>query len=59
MAYALASGFNVEDACMLANSAAAIVIRQVGSATTSIDEIVEFMESNEYDSDQRKLHGVI
>jgi len=44
MAYFLASGLTIFEACELANHAAAIVIRQVGSATTTIDEIIEDME---------------
>jgi rfaE bifunctional protein kinase chain/domain len=44
MAYFIASGFNVEEACELANHAAAIVIRRVGSATTTLDEIVADIE---------------
>ncbi|MCO5948730.1 D-glycero-beta-D-manno-heptose-7-phosphate kinase [Mucilaginibacter flavidus] len=42
--YFLALGFTVEEACDLANHAAAIVIRHVGSATTTIDEIIKDME---------------
>ena len=41
MAYFIASGLSIEEACELANHAAAIVIRRVGSATTTIDEIVD------------------
>jgi rfaE bifunctional protein kinase chain/domain len=44
IAYFIASGFSVEEACELANYAAAIVIRHIGSATTTIEEIVENME---------------
>jgi rfaE bifunctional protein kinase chain/domain len=40
MAYFIASGLSIEEACELANHAAAIVIRRVGSATTTIDEII-------------------
>jgi len=43
IAYFIALGFAVEDACDLANHAAAIVIRHIGSATTTIDEIVKDM----------------
>ena len=46
MAYFIAAGLSVEEACELANHAAAIVIRQVGSATTTIDEIVKDMEKS-------------
>lgn len=47
MAYFIASGLNIEDACELANHAAAIVIRRVGSATTTIDEIINDIEKDE------------
>ncbi len=50
IAYALASGFNVKDACILANNAAAVVIQQIGSATTTINEITNYMEKYEYDN---------
>lgn len=43
MAYFIAAGFAVDEACEVANHAAAIVIRQVGSATTTVDEIIEDM----------------
>ncbi len=46
LAYFIALGFTVEEACELANHAAAIVIRRVGSATTSVKEIMEDMENN-------------
>lgn len=41
IAYCLASGLNVEDSCNLANHAAAIVIRRVGSASTTLEEIMD------------------
>ncbi|SDT21240.1 D-beta-D-heptose 7-phosphate kinase / D-beta-D-heptose 1-phosphate adenosyltransferase [Mucilaginibacter mallensis] len=41
IAYFIASGLSVEEACDLANHAAAIVIRHIGSATTTIDEIID------------------
>jgi len=41
IAYFMASGLTIEESCELANHAAAIVIRRVGSATTTIDEILE------------------
>jgi rfaE bifunctional protein kinase chain/domain len=41
IAYFIASGLTVEESCELANHAAAIVIRHIGSATTTIDEIIE------------------
>jgi rfaE bifunctional protein kinase chain/domain len=46
IAYFVASGFPVEEACELANHAAAIVIRHIGSATTTIDEILKDMEGH-------------
>ncbi len=42
--YFIAAGLTVEEACELANHAAAIVIRHVGSATTTIEEIIKDME---------------
>ena len=44
MAYFIAQGLNVEEACELANHAAAIVIRQTGSAVTTVTEILEDIE---------------
>jgi len=44
IAYFTALGFSVEEACELANHAAANVVRHVGSATTTIDEIIKDME---------------
>jgi len=41
IAYFVASGLTVEESCELANHAAAIVIRRIGSATTTIDEIID------------------
>ncbi len=46
LAYFIASGFTVYEACGLANHAAAIVIRRVGSATTTLAEMIEDMENN-------------
>ena len=43
IAYFIGAGLSVEDACELANHAAAIVIRHVGSATTTVDEILKDM----------------
>jgi rfaE bifunctional protein kinase chain/domain len=44
MAYFMAQGLNVEEACELANHAAAIVIRQTGSAVTTVNEILDDIE---------------
>jgi rfaE bifunctional protein kinase chain/domain len=41
IAYFIASGLSVDEACEVANHAAAIVIRHLGSASTTIDEIIE------------------
>jgi len=41
MAYFIAAGLTIEEACELANHAAAIVIKQVGSATTTVEEIID------------------
>ncbi|SDF05810.1 D-beta-D-heptose 7-phosphate kinase / D-beta-D-heptose 1-phosphate adenosyltransferase [Mucilaginibacter pineti] len=46
IAYFIAAGLTVEEASELANHAAAIVIRKVGSATTTINEIVGDIEKN-------------
>jgi len=43
IAYFMAAGFSVEEACEVSNHAAAIVIRQVGSASATIDEILDDM----------------
>jgi rfaE bifunctional protein kinase chain/domain len=39
IAYFMASGFEIDEACELANHAAAIVIKEIGSATTTVDAI--------------------
>ena len=41
ISYFIACGLSVYDACLLANHAAAIVIRHIGSASTTIDEIIK------------------
>lgn len=46
LAYFTALGFTVEEGCELANHAAAIVIRRVGSASTTVREIIEDMEND-------------
>lgn len=40
LAYCTALGFGIEEACEIANYAASIVIKHIGSATTNIDEIL-------------------
>jgi rfaE bifunctional protein kinase chain/domain len=44
IAYFTALGLDIDESCELANHAAAIVIRHVGSATTTVDEIIKDME---------------
>lgn len=44
IAHFIALGFEVEEACELANHAAAIVIRHIGSATTTVDAILKDIE---------------
>jgi len=46
IAYFVASGFSMEEACELANHAAAIVIRHIGSATITIDAILKDIEDS-------------
>jgi rfaE bifunctional protein kinase chain/domain len=47
IAYFLSQGLNLEESCELANHAAAIVIRHLGSATTTIEEIIKDMVDDE------------
>lgn len=57
LSYCLALGFSIEEACRFANYAASIVIKQVGSATTTVDQIVFAMRQNvinEPDTQQAK-----
>jgi D-beta-D-heptose 7-phosphate kinase/D-beta-D-heptose 1-phosphate adenosyltransferase len=42
----LATGHNIEAACKFANHAAAIVINKVGSATVSVNEVLEHIKKN-------------
>jgi D-beta-D-heptose 7-phosphate kinase/D-beta-D-heptose 1-phosphate adenosyltransferase len=46
IAYFTALGLSVEEACELANHAAANVVRHVGSATTTIEEILKDIEGH-------------
>jgi len=54
ISYFIAAGFSVEEACELANHAAAIVIRHVGSATTTIEQIIQNIEN---DKSNKLLHN--
>ncbi|MBS7563541.1 D-glycero-beta-D-manno-heptose-7-phosphate kinase [Mucilaginibacter sp. Bleaf8] len=47
LAYFMSLGMSLEEAGELANHAAAIVIRRVGSATTNLDEIMDDMVRNQ------------
>jgi D-beta-D-heptose 7-phosphate kinase/D-beta-D-heptose 1-phosphate adenosyltransferase len=40
LAYCVGLGFSIEEACTIANYAASIVIKHIGSATTTIEEIL-------------------
>jgi D-beta-D-heptose 7-phosphate kinase/D-beta-D-heptose 1-phosphate adenosyltransferase len=42
----LALGLNIVEACIFANHAAAIVISKVGSATVSVNEVLEHIKNN-------------
>lgn len=46
IAYFLALGLAIEEACELANHAAAIVIRHIGSATTTVEDILKDIENS-------------
>jgi len=45
IAYALSAGKNIEDTSAFANLAAGVVVGKIGSATVTIDEIVEYEAS--------------
>src|SRR6185312_3183248 len=46
IAYFIALGLPIEEACELANHAAAIVVRHIGSVTATVDEIIKDMENS-------------
>jgi rfaE bifunctional protein kinase chain/domain len=46
IAYFMALGLSIDEACELANHAAAIVIRHVGSVTTTVEEIIKDIEGD-------------
>lgn len=46
LAYCLSLGFNTIEAATVANYAASIVIKHIGSATTTIDEIITSLKNN-------------
>lgn len=43
---AISVGYNVHEACIFANHAAAIVVSKVGSATATLEEILSHIENN-------------
>jgi len=43
--YALSCGFDIKESASFANSAAAVVVGKIGSATASIDEIIRYNQS--------------
>ncbi|MBE9582890.1 D-glycero-beta-D-manno-heptose-7-phosphate kinase [Mucilaginibacter sp. JRF] len=43
IAYFMASGFEIDEACELGNHAAAIVIKEIGSATTTVEQIKDHL----------------
>ena len=45
LGFALANGLDVEEACLFANYAAGVVVGKVGSATATLDEIAEYVNS--------------
>lgn len=46
LAYCLALGFDMEEAATIANHAASIVIKHIGSATTNIEEIIASLKND-------------
>ncbi len=55
LAVALASGFEIEEACQFANKSAAVVVAKVGSATVSLNEIEEYEESLNSGKSENKI----
>ncbi|HEY0176841.1 MAG TPA: D-glycero-beta-D-manno-heptose-7-phosphate kinase [Pedobacter sp.] len=46
LAYCVGLGFSIEEACTISNYAASVVIKHIGSATTTIDEILTAIKTN-------------
>jgi len=42
----IASGMSIKDACIFANHAAAIVVSKIGSAVTTVDEVLQHIKNN-------------
>jgi D-beta-D-heptose 7-phosphate kinase / D-beta-D-heptose 1-phosphate adenosyltransferase len=55
LGYALASGFSIYEAASFANSAAAVVVGKLGSATVSLDEIEAYEHSLKSATAESKL----
>ena len=45
LAYCITLGFSVEEACEVANYAAAVVVKRAGSATATLEEIINSIET--------------
>lgn len=45
ISYCVALGFSIEEACIISNYAASIVIKHIGSATTTIEEIISALNN--------------
>jgi D-beta-D-heptose 7-phosphate kinase/D-beta-D-heptose 1-phosphate adenosyltransferase len=52
LGFAIANGLEMSDACNFANYAAAVVISKVGSATTTLSEIEEYINAYSTDFDR-------
>ena len=52
---ALASGFNIVEACEFANKAAAVVVAKVGSATVTLNEVEEYEHSLNQGQSESKI----
>ncbi|MDB5020755.1 MAG: Bifunctional protein HldE [Pedobacter sp.] len=54
LSYCLALGFSIEEACSYANFAASIVIKQIGSATTTVEQIVSAIKTSKVNVPDRE-----
>lgn len=45
ISYCIALGFSIEEACVISNYAASIVIKHIGSATTTVNEIISALKN--------------
>lgn len=53
LAFCLAQGMDIYNACRFANAAAAVVVSKVGSAVASLDEILIFLNSKSLHQNQK------